>query len=52
MSDFGSKLESSMPMPPGMSRLGYAHLLGRYTFPEPGEGPRLRPLRDPAAVDD
>jgi hypothetical protein len=32
-----------------LSPLGYAHInmLGRYSFPKPGTGPQLRPLRDP-----
>ncbi|WP_406081996.1 hypothetical protein [Micromonospora sp. NBC_00858] len=32
-----------------LSPLGYAHInmLGRYSFPKPGDGPQLRPLRDP-----
>ncbi|MEV4497759.1 Tn3 family transposase [Micromonospora arborensis] len=31
--------------------LGYAHinLVGRYAFPAPSSGPRVRPLRDPDA---
>jgi len=32
-----------------LSPLGYAHInmLGRYSFPKPGDGSQLRPLRDP-----
>ncbi|GIJ29113.1 hypothetical protein Vqi01_42750 [Micromonospora qiuiae] len=37
-----------------LSPLAYAHInmLGRYSFPKPGDGPRLRPLRDPAKPGD